>query len=253
MQREFYRSKQLFSFSSQKVGATGRLWGLQKQTSVFIGQYGEFWFGLSSGGFFCWSSFFPTRFPVSGTLCQPKMADGSNNQVGGVLEFLCKQNAEWKLKSGGTGFVNSYSWLLKTNANRLSFECLKRAFFFLVMPNVIFFWKDYTKSFPAEKTGLWKMVSENVINHAKVVQGVFEMNIWLWAAELSLTPSSFSSQLFERVLRGETGQWTKLYLFPFQPILNLRKESDLSVFTKGAKIQEKSQFLLTLLATPKEK
>lgn len=47
------------------------------------------------------------------------------------------------------------------------------------------------------------MVSENVINHAKVVQGVFEMNIWLWVAELPLSLSFFSSQLFGRVLRGK--------------------------------------------------
>lgn len=45
------------------------------------------------------------------------------------------------------------------------------------------------------------MVSENEINHAKVVQGVFEMNIWMRTAKLPLS-SYFFSQLFERVLRA---------------------------------------------------
>lgn len=79
---------------------------------------------------------------------------------------------------------------------------VSKALFSLVMPNAIFVWKDYTRSFPAEKTGLWKMVSENEINHAKVVQGVFEMNIWIWAAKLPSSSSSSFSQLLERVLRA---------------------------------------------------
>lgn len=101
----------------------------------------------------------------------------------------------------------------------------KALFFFFVMPNAIFVWKDYTRSFPAEKIGLWKMVSENEINHAKVVQGVLEMNIWAWTAKLPLSSSPFFSQLCERVLRAGkqvNGQnytfFSPFLLIPFVPM-----------------------------------
>lgn len=133
--------------------------------------------------------------------------------------------------------------LLQTKANRLSFECLKSSlFFFLLMPNAIFVWKDYTRSFPAEKTGLWKMVSENEINHAKVVQGVFEMNIWIQTAKLPPSSSSFFSQLFERVLRaGKQVNGPHCTLSPHSnPFAPMQRIQLTCVFNKWAQIQEKN-------------
>lgn len=148
--------------------------------------------------------------------------------------------------------------LLQTKANRLSFECLKSSFFFLVMPNAIFVWKDYTRSSPAEKTGLWKMVSENEINHAKVVQGVFEMNIWLWTAKLPPSSSSSFSQLFERVLRAGKQVNGPNCTFPHPPLLipfaPMQGISLTCVFNKWAQIQEKNYLNSCWLSTaiPKE-
>lgn len=114
----------------------------------------------------------------------------------------CKGELSSTYISGGTECLHSCSPASEDQGKQIVLWMSQKLFFFILMPNAIFVWKDYTRSFPAEKTGLWKMVSENEINHAKVVQGVFEMNIWIWTAKLPLSSSSFFSQLFERVLRA---------------------------------------------------
>lgn len=127
------------------------------------------------------------------------------------------------------------------------------------MPNAIFFWKHYTRSFPAEKTGWWKMVSENEINHAKAVQGV----CMKWTSGFGLLncllfslspPFFFFSQLFERVLRAKrqvNGLGYTFFSFSFfQTSLHLRKESRAHVCLisrhKHKREKKISQFLLVL-------
>lgn len=103
------------------------------------------------------------------------------------------------------------------------------------MPNAIFCWKHYTRSFPAEKTGWWKMASETEINHAKAVQGV----CMKWTSGSGLlnclffflppSPFFFFSQLFEGVLRAKrqvNGLDYTFFAFSFSPSsLHLREES----------------------------
>lgn len=159
---------------------------------------------------------------------------------------------------GGTKCPHSCSPASPDQGKQIVLWMSQKLFFFLVMPNAIFVWKDYTRSFPAEKTGLWKMVSENEINHAKVVQGVFEMNIWIWTAKLPPSSSSSFSQLFERVLRAGkqvngpncTFSHPPL-LIPFAPMQGISRTC---VFNKWAQIQEKNYLNSCWLSTavPKE-
>lgn len=147
------------------------------------------------------------------------MAEHYNDQVKGALKIPCKWNLRVEHYStytlGGTECLHSCSPASADQGKHIVLWMSQKLFFF-VMPNAIFVWKDYTRSFPAEKTGLWKMVSENEINHAKVVQGVFEMNIWIWAAKLPPSSSPFFSQLCERVLRaGKQVNGPNFTFFPF--------------------------------------
>lgn len=117
------------------------------------------------------------------------------------------------------------------------------------------FWKDYTRSFPAEKTGLWKMVSENVINHAKVVQGVFEMNIWLWATELPLPhPPSFSHSCLGESRGGKNRSMEQTAPLRPQSIMHLYEKSGSQVcLISGKNTGEKNlDFYWLSAATPKE-
>lgn len=176
------------------------------------------------------------------------MAKYYNDQAKGALQFPCKWNVSMELSYLYFGWYKMPPFLQSCFSGPRQTDCplnvSKALFFFLVMPNAIFVWKDYTRSFPAEKTGLWKMVSENEINHAKVVQGVFEMNIWIWTAKLPPSSSSSFSQLFERVLRAgkQVNGPNCTFLFP-PPLLirfaPMRGISLTRVFNKWAQIQEK--------------
>lgn len=151
------------------------------------------------------------------------MAEHCNYQAKGALKFPCRRNVRVELSFtytlGGTECLRSCSPAFADQGKQIvPWMSQSSFFFFLVMPNAIFVWKDYTRSFPAEKTGLWKMVSENEINHAKAAQGVFEMNIWIWTAKLPPSSSSFFSQLFERVLRA--GNRSVVQIAPFSPPSN---------------------------------
>lgn len=159
------------------------------------------------------------------------MAEPYSYEAKGALKFWCRWNVREEHSSTytlvGTESLHSCSPASANQGKHVVLWMFQKLFFFFffVMPNAIFVWKDYTRSFPAEKIGLWKMVSENEINHAKVVQGVLEMNIWAWTAKLPLSSSPFFSQLCERVLRAGkqvNGQnytfFSPFLLIPFVPM-----------------------------------